>query len=69
MDRQTDGWTDEGHFYNTPSASRQGINNKTSYSRPVGLFWRLMLTVNTNKVMLSWSVYLTTLFLEARQVL
>ena len=26
-DRWTDGRTDEGHFYNPPSASRQGINN------------------------------------------
>ena len=29
-DGQTDRWTDEGHFYNPPSASRQG-NNKCKH--------------------------------------
>ena len=27
-DGQSDRWTDEGHFYNSPSASRQGIKNE-----------------------------------------
>ena len=27
MDGQTDRWTDEGHFYNPPSALQRGIKN------------------------------------------